>query len=269
MNLLEQKLKTIQSEKRRGLSLFLTAGYPTLESSADLILKFAELGVDFFEIGFPFSDPIADGPVIQRSSEIALKNGMNWERLLGLGKKIRHHSNIPLVLMSYANPLYSRTWGTASKQISQSGFNGVIIPDLSLEESQTPKRALEKEGLSLVQLVAPTSSSKRIQKIAKNSSGFIYCVSVTGVTGTRVNLPEEGIKQFLGEVNKVSPVPSFLGFGISEPRQIKLFKKYTDGFIIGSALIKFLEKEGGKPSLNKMKDFILPFVEEVRNEKNN
>ena len=264
MNLLEKKLKTIASEKRCGLSLFLTAGYPTLNATLDLLFQFSELGVDFFEIGFPFSDPIADGPVIQKSSEVALKNGITWKNLLNLAARFRKSSDVPLVLMSYANPLFSKTWDLSSTDVSNSGFNGVIIPDLSLEESAAPRKSFQKNELSLIQLVAPTSPVKRIEKIVKNSDAFIYCVSVTGVTGARAHLPEESIKGFLAQVNQVSPLPSYLGFGISEPNQIKFFRKSAHGFIIGSALIKFLEKEGSSMKKNKLKDFICPFLEEVR-----
>ena len=265
MNRLEKKLKELKIQGRKALSVFLTAGYPDARLTEMLVPELEKCGVDFFEIGLPFSDPIADGPTIQHSSEIALKRGMNWNKLLHLAKAIGKRSQAPLVLMSYANPLFCHGWETAARKLKEAGFDGVIIPDLVPEENRTVRSIFRKQGLSLIYLCAPTSSPERIRKIGRESSGFIYCVTVTGVTGARKNLPSGEIRGFLKRVKARSRLPVLLGFGISKARQIKEFRNDTDGFIIGSALIKTIAGGKNRASLiRRAKNFIIPFARENR-----
>lgn len=257
---IERAFRKLKASKKKALSLFLTAGFPRLSAMEKLVPELAAAGVDFFEIGFPFSDPIADGPVIQRSSEEALKNGMKWERLLASVRRIRKKTQAPLILMTYGNVLYSRGWEKSIRDMARAGFDGAILPDMIPEEAGELQSAFKREGLSLVYLLAPTSSAERIGRVGRSSSGFIYCVSVTGVTGARSSLPLSETRAFLRRIKSKTRLPVLLGFGISQPRQIRSFKGSADGFIIGSAFIKFLDENRRSPSLiQKAKNFIMPF----------
>lgn len=265
MNRIDQKFKELKSRRQKAISVFLTAGYPSLSVTEKLVLELEKSGADFFEIGFPFSDPIADGPVIQKSSETALKNGVTWKKFLAAVKRIRMKSEVPLVFMSYANTLFCRGWEKSLKELSSAGFDGAIIPDMIPEETGTLSSYFNKNGMKLIYLVSPTSSDDRIEKVCRNSGGFVYCVSVTGVTGARKRLPETEIKHFLKRVRTKSRLPAILGFGISHPEQCKLFKNDADGFVIGSALVKLIEQEKSSGQLmDKAKKFIKPFSEAVK-----
>ncbi len=264
MNRLELKLKDIRRSGKKALSVFLTAGYPTINATEALVPELEKSGVDFFEIGFPFSDPVADGPVIQRSSEIALKNGMNWDRLLETARRIRRKSQVPLVFMSYANTLYCRGWKRSIAELKAAGFDAAILPDMIPEESVKVSAEFKKAGLSLVHLCAPTSGGKRFGVIANRSSGFVYCVSVAGVTGARKALPVEDIKKFVASVRRSSKLPAMLGFGISKTEHLDAFAPAADGFVIGSAMIRALEgaKSAGA-AVARAKALIGPFARRI------
>ncbi|MBI4218083.1 MAG: tryptophan synthase subunit alpha [Elusimicrobia bacterium] len=266
-NRLEKKLLDLKRSGKKAFSLFLTAGFPSPEATVNLVCQLEKAGVDFFEIGFPFSDPIADGPTIQRSSEAALKAGMNWEKLMEIARAIRQQSDVPLIVMSYSNPLFCKGWGNAIRQLSQSGFDGAIVPDLVLEESRPLKSLFQKNNLALVQLLAPTSSLQRMSEIGKESSGFVYCVSVTGVTGARKDLPYPETNDFLKKARSRISLPILLGFGLSRPEQIPLLKGNCDGFILGSALIRVLENVSSRlQAAQKAVQFVHPFVREIGKE---
>jgi tryptophan synthase alpha chain len=207
-NRIDRKFAELKSRRRKALSVFLTTGYPSLAATERLVLDLEQAGVDFFEIGFPFSDPMADGPTIQKSSEEALKNGVTWDSLLALARNIRRRSQVPLVFMSYANTLYCRGWKKSAKALAEAGFDGAIIPDLIPEESGALHSAFRAEGLHLIHLLAPTSTPDRIQSVVRSSTGFIYCVSVTGVTGARAKLPVDEIRKFLKQVRRKTRVSS-------------------------------------------------------------
>lgn len=265
MNRLEQKLKELKQRHKKALSVFLTAGYPTPDSTEKLVIELEKIGVDFFEIGFPFSDPIADGPVIQRSSEEARRKGMNWEKILGIARRVRKKSQAPLIFMSYANTLYCRGWKNSIAQLKAAGFDGAIIPDILPDEEENLRAEFEKAGLSLVYLCAPTSGPERLKRIGRDSSGFIYCVSITGVTGARRQLPVNDIQKFLSQIKSRSRLPALLGFGISSVEHVDLLKKHSDGFVIGSALVKAIE--GSKTSsecVKKAVRFLRPFGERLK-----
>jgi len=256
----------LKKERRNALSLFLTAGFPSAEATRRLVPALESAGADIFEIGFPFSDPIADGPVLQAASEAALRSGMTWEKLMGLARDIRRTSQAPLLFMGYANTLYRRGWKASARSLARAGFDGAVIPDLIPEMDDGISRIFRKEGLALVYLCAPTSSPDRLRMIAKRSTGFIYCVSVAGVTGARRRLPESHILGFLKKVRSVSRLPVLLGFGISNPGQLRRFGAAADGVIIGSALANVLAsggrsgRSGRSPSLiRRAKKFIMTF----------
>ena len=261
MNRIDRALQTVTDRREKMLSVFLTAGYPSIKATEELIVSLAKSGVGLFEIGFPFSDPIADGPVIQRSSEQALKNGITWQDILQLAKRVRARTEVPLILMTYSNAFYCRTWKQSLAQISKAGYDGIIVPDLIPEESSEIDALCAARNLRHVYLAAPTSSDERLQHIGKTAGGFIYCVSVAGVTGARVKLPREGITQFLHRVRQYSRVPILLGFGISSPEQCRDFSKAADGFIIGSKMIETISEPLPLPKLiEKAKKLITPFA---------
>ncbi|OGR82780.1 MAG: tryptophan synthase subunit alpha [Elusimicrobia bacterium RIFCSPLOWO2_01_FULL_54_10] len=263
MNRLDKKFQELKRSKKKAISAFLTAGFPTVTATENLAVELAERGVDLFEIGFPFSDPIADGPTIQKSSEASLRSGMSWTKLLTLSSRIRKRSQVPLVLMTYANALFCRGWEKSARDLARAGFDGIIIPDLIPEEGTDAEKVFRKAGLKLIYILAPTSSPERIRSVARKSAGFVYCVSVTGVTGARATLPQTEIKNFLKKVKKQASVPVLLGFGISNSGHIRAFKDSADGFIIGSALIKVLEKYRRSPSLvRQAKNFMMPLIKE-------
>lgn len=261
MNRIDEKFGELKTAKKKAVSVFLTAGFPNLAATEKLVAGLAERGVDLFEIGFPFSDPIADGPTIQKSSEASLSKGMTWDKLMNAARNIRAKTQVPLVLMTYANALFCRGWERSAKEMARAGFDGAIVPDLIPEEAGEIEKEFRKAGLHLIYLLAPTSSDERIRAAARKSAGFIYCVSVTGVTGTRAALPKADIKAFLRRVRKRTQTPVLLGFGISTPGHIHAFKDSADGFIIGSALINLLENHKTSSSLiQKAKNFIMPFI---------
>lgn len=265
MNRIEKKFSELRTRGRKALSIYLTAGYPTLQATEKLVLELERCGVDLFEIGFPFSDPIADGPTIQKSSSFALNRGLHWKDVLKLCANIRKKSDVPLILMSYANPLFVRGWEKSIHEAASAGYDGIIIPDLIPDENPELPALFHKRGVSLIYLVAPTSTDDRIKNICRHSSGFVYCVSVTGVTGARKKLPDDEIRSFAKRIKKLSDLPILLGFGISEPRQIKKFSAVVDGFIVGSAIIKVMGKKSGMNHLiDRAKNFIIPFVRRVR-----
>lgn len=264
MNRIEKKFVELKKNKKKALSVFLTAGYPSLLATEKLILELENCGVDFFEIGFPFSDPVADGSTIQSSSDVALKNGMTWRKVLELCRRVRRVSQVPLVLMSYANPLFCRGWKNAVRDLASAGFDGVIIPDMIPDENQEVRSLFRRENLSLIYLLAPTSTPKRIKKICKESSGFVYCVSVTGVTGARKNMPARSIQSFLNRVKSKCCLPLILGFGLSKPEQLREFKKSVDGFVIGSALIRSLGTGTDVYQIiHRARKFIRPFIRKM------
>lgn len=226
------------------MSLFLTAGYPDLESGAELILGFEQSGADMIEIGIPFSDPLADGPTIQYSSTVAIRNGMTMEKIFGIVEEVRKTSEIPLLLMGYINPILRYGVEAFCKRAADVGVDGLIIPDVPPNESALIQEAADNEGLSIIYLVAPNTSDKRMQQVDELSEGFVYCVSVTGVTGVRDgNELAASVEQFIDRVNKnVTRNPKMIGFGIRTHEDALRITKRADGFIVGSALIDAIRR---------------------------
>ncbi len=227
---------------------YLTAGDPSLDVTLDLVLGLEKAGADIIELGVPFSDPIADGPVIQRATERALAGGVTLQKVLALGENIRRKSAIPLVLFSYFNPLLNHGLEKLAKDAVKAGFDGVLASDLTVEESEPFVRTMRGAGLNTIFLVAPTSSTERMKKIAETSSGFLYAVSRTGVTGESQELAGE-LKEFLRTLRKHTKTPIAVGFGISRPEHVRAVWQEADGAIVGSALVKEVEQNIGKPDL--------------------
>lgn len=234
-----QRLFEARKSDKKVMSLFITAGYPDLEATVDLILGFEKNGAEIIELGMPFSDPLADGPTIQYANNVAIKNGITMDKIFAMVKEVRLQSDIPVILMGYINPVLRYGVKRFCKRASQVGVDGLIIPDAPVEESTLIAEASKNEHLDLIYLVAPNSTDKRMQLVDKHSSGFVYCVSVTGVTGARSgNEVADSVKQFIHRVNKnVTGNPKLVGFGIKNHDDAQVISKEVDGFIVGSALI--------------------------------
>jgi tryptophan synthase alpha chain len=240
-NRLTNKLTQLRNQNDKALVLFLTAGFPKLESTVPLVLELAQAGADIIELGMPFSDPLADGPIIQASSQRAIKNGITLVSILEQVKKIRRHSEIPLVLMGYLNPILHYGQERFFADAAKAGVDGVILPEVPLEESNSFLLLTRKYHLADILLVSPATSDKRIRNIDKVTSGFLYCVSTTGVTG-RSNIGN--IESYVKRVkHNAKNNPVLVGFGIKTPADAHSIAQHADGIIVGSALIQRIAEE--------------------------
>jgi tryptophan synthase alpha chain len=238
MNRLEQRMGDLRTSGSRALTLFLTAGFPEKSSTVDLVLDCERAGADVVEIGMPFSDPLADGPVIQKSSARALANGVTIRTIFDDVRKIRSKSDIPLVLMGYVNPVLRIGAEKFFTEAAAAGVDGVIFPEIPLEESSTFLRTIVAHGMSNIMLVTPTSPPDRIRAIDGVSGGFLYCVSMTGVTGGTKGPPDV---QYLRQVKShATRNPVLVGFGIATPDDVRRVAPWCDGVIVGSALLRKL-----------------------------
>ena len=224
-----------------GLVAFLTAGDPSLEETETLVLAMAEAGADVIELGVPFSDPVADGPTIQRSSERALRAGTTLAGVLDLVASLRRQSDVPLVLFSYYNPVLQMGLPKFADRASSAGADGVLITDLTPEESGDYRRIVSERGLDTIFLAAPTSPDERLALIASCTTGFLYLISRTGVTGARTSLPED-LPALVRRVRRVTAAPLAVGFGISLPGQVSVLGGLADAAVVGSALVAEIEQ---------------------------
>ena len=224
-----------------GLVAFLTAGDPSLQATESFVLALDEAGADLVELGVPFSDPVADGPAIQRSSERALRAGASLSGVLDLVESIRRKSDVPLVLFSYYNPVLQMGIDRFARRAADAGADGVLITDLTPEEAGDYRRIVQAHGLDTIFLAAPTSTEERLARIADVSSGFLYVISRTGVTGTREGLPED-LPALIRRVRRASRLPVAVGFGISLPGQVSILGGLADAAVVGSALVQEIEQ---------------------------
>ena len=248
MTRIEKRFEQLRSERRKAFIPYITAGDPSLDITLELVLALDKGGADLIELGVPFSDPIADGPVIQRATDRALRNGVTLRKVLELGENIRKKSEIPLVLFSYFNPLLNHGLEKLAKDAVAAGFDGVLASDLTIEESDTFVRTMRGAGLNTIFLVAPTSSPERMKKIAQTSNGFLYAVSRTGVTGERQELAAD-LKDFLRTLRTFTAAPIAVGFGISHPEHVRAVWQEADGAIVGSSIVKKVEEHIGRSDL--------------------
>ncbi|MFH0990436.1 MAG: tryptophan synthase subunit alpha [bacterium] len=249
MNRISSTLHVLLEKNEKALVLFLTMGFPELRSALRLIPLFEQCGADMIELGMPFSDPLADGPVIQRSSQLALKNGITLKEILGQLSEIRRNTSIPLILMGYLNPILSYSTISFFKDAATSGADGIILPELPLEEVKKISHHYRKNALSQILLVSPTTPVERMKEIDRACSGFLYCVSSTGVTG---NATSERVESYLNRVKQsVRKNPVLAGFGIGTPQQARRFSPFVDGVIVGSALIRKLEERRSEREIGK------------------
>ena len=253
MERIKRKFEELKRKGEKALIPYLTCGYPSLEETRKIIPLLEKAGADLIELGIPFSDPVADGVTIQESSAVALKKGINLRKIVGLVKELREKVKIPLLIMSYYNPIYQFGLFRFCSTFKNAGLDGVIIPDLPPEEGDDLISSARDNGLATVFLIAPTTPEKRISLICKKSTGFIYYVSVSGVTGARERLPQEMKKKVL-EIKKFTEKPVCIGFGVSKPEQVREITSFADGVIVGSAMIKIMEEKGDY--LSSLLDFL-------------
>ena len=232
---------------------FITGGDPDLATSEQLLYACAEAGADLIEIGIPFSDPVAEGPVIQAANERALAKGCTTDHLFDMVKRVRKTVTVPIVFLTYMNPVYTYGVEKFMKKCKECGVDGIIIPDIPYEEKMEVAGPMKEYGIELISLVAPTSR-ERVSMIVKEAQGFIYCVSSLGVTGIRNDLNAQ-ISDTINEIRKITDTPCCIGFGISTPEQAKEMAKISDGAIVGSAIVKLVE-EYGTDSVDKVKEYV-------------
>lgn len=240
---------------------FLTAGDPSAEKTAEYILAMEEAGADLVEIGIPFSDPTAEGPVIQEANIRALGAGMTTDGVFAIVEKVREKSQIPLVFLTYLNPVFHYGYEAFFGKCESLGIDGIIIPDLPYEEKADLAEIAQAHGVDVISMIAPTSR-QRIQKIAREAKGFLYVVSSMGVTGVRSNI-ETDIPAIVSSIREVTDVPAAVGFGISTPKQAMEMAAASDGAIVGSAIVRLIEKYG-ENAKEPVKEYVKQMKEAVR-----
>jgi len=238
LSIIEKKFEELKEESRLALMPFLMAGDPNLEITAEILIELQEKGADIIELGIPYSDPLADGPIIQLSASRALKSGTNINGVLRLLETLKGRLKIPIVLFTYCNPILNFGFDEFCQMASKAGASGLIIPDLPLEEASKFSKIASSFKLDLILLVAPTTPPKRMKDISLETKGFTYLVSVTGVTGERNNL-ENRVENLIKKLKDISSNPIAIGFGISSPEHVKKIRNWgADGVIVGSAFVK-------------------------------
>ncbi len=237
-----------KAENRKAFIAYLTCGDPSPAHTASLVLALERAGTDLIELGVPFSDPIADGPVIQRASDRALRAGATLPQFFDIVREIRRHSQIPLLMFSYLNPLLRYGFDQLARDASESGIDGVLLTDLCIEEAETPVRRLREHGLDTVFLGAPTSTERRLGLVAEHSSGFVYLVSRTGITGEQASI-SAAAAPLAKRMRALTDLPIAIGFGISTPEQVAEVAQISDGVVVGSAIVKFIETHASDPDL--------------------
>lgn len=248
MDRITETFTSLKEAGRKALIPYIMAGDPDLETTATLVQEMDCRGADMVELGVPFSDPIADGPTIQRAGQRALSHGTSLHSIIGTVGLIRRNSNLPIILMTYYNPVLAYGIDVFCRDATRVGVDGLIIPDLPPEEGLQLCDICQKQELSVIFLVAPTSTSARIDLVSRHTTGFLYCVSLTGVTGARGQL-EKGVNQFMTQVRSRTDKPLGLGFGISSPEQAYEASQLADGVIVGSAIINVMEEHAGKEDM--------------------
>ena len=244
MNRIEKCFSDLKEKNEKALITFITAGDPDLETTEKAVFEMFDNGADIIELGVPFSDPVAEGVTIQKSSLRSLKNGTNLTKIFETVKRIRAKTEKPLILMMYINTIFVYGTDRFFADCKQYGIDGVIVPDMPFEERDEVLEFAEKYGVLNINLVAPTSRN-RIEKIATESKGFLYCVSSTGVTGVRSGYTTD-FDDFFGTIKKYAKCPCAVGFGISGPEQAKKMSGYCDGVIVGSAIVRIFEEKGSE-----------------------
>ena len=255
MSRIAKQFEKLKSEGRKGFIPFVTAGDPDLETSLEIVLKLAELGATVIELGVPFSDPMADGPTIQRSSQRALEKGVSLTDVLELARVARAKTDTPIILFSYLNPLLRFGFNSLISHAADVGLDGILITDAVDEEASEFSDLLANANLDLISLIAPTTTDERLEKIAKRSSGFLYAVSRAGVTGARDTMSIDAEK-LVARARKFTDLPIAVGFGISTAGQIADVWRYADAAVVGSAIVSVIEKAAAGSHVDAVEEFV-------------
>lgn len=255
MTRLTQRFADLEKRHDKALVTFITAGDPDLATTAELIPLLAEAGADIIELGMPFSDPMADGPTIQLSSERALAAGTTLDGILSMVGRVRATSDIPIILMGYLNPIHAYGYARFAREAAQAGVDGVLLVDMPPEESREFLHAARAHGLNTIFLLTPTSDPSRIATVAKLGEGFLYYVTVTGVTGARQEV-SASLSAELGEIRGKVKLPIVAGFGISTPQQAAGVAALADGVVVGSAIVKLFQQHSGDKLKSEVKRFV-------------
>lgn len=239
--------------KHKAFIAFVTAGDPNLDITEQLLVAMEQAGADLIEIGIPFSDPVAEGVVIQAANERALSAGTTTDKIFDMVKKVRKKLTVPLVFLTYMNPIFTYGKEKFMKRCSESGIDGIIIPDVPYEEREEVSDIMEAYGIERISMIAPTSH-ERITMIAKEAKGFVYCVSSLGVTGVRSNITTD-LEGMIATVREATSIPCAIGFGIATPEQAKTMASKSDGAIVGSAIVRIVE-EYGEQCVEKVASYV-------------
>ena len=248
MGRIEDSFTTLKRDGRKGFIPYITAGDPDLSTTEELLVTLAQSGATLIELGVPFSDPMADGPVIQRASERALKHDFGLQQILDTAARARQRIDVPIILFSYYNPLLQFGLQRLAAAARDAGIDGILVTDLTPEESGAFETELRAAGLDMIFLVAPTSTDERLKMVAKHASGFIYAVSRAGVTGTRESVSAEAEK-LVQRMRQFSSLPIAVGFGISTAEQVADVQRYADAAVVGSAIVAEMERLADAPDL--------------------
>ena len=261
MGRIGDKFESLRCRKEKALIVYLTAGDPSLSITKKLILDLEKAGVDILEIGVPFSDPTADGPVIQAASQRALKAGTNLRGVLELVVEVRKVSGIPIVLFGYFNPIFAYGVKKFAHDARKAGTDGVLVVDLPYEEAKELRIYTDAVGIDFISLIAPTTDKKRLSKIAADATGFLYYISITGITGTAT--PKiDNIKTEVNKIRRITELPVAVGFGISKPQQAREIARFADGIVIGSAVVRLIDENKNNPDLVRI---ISNYASEIKN----
>jgi tryptophan synthase alpha chain len=257
MSRITETFRRLESNGQTALVVYLTAGDPSLAATERLLPILARAGADIIEIGVPFSDPTADGPTIQRASMRSLKSGTTLNDIFGMIRRVRPHIPVPLVLFGYYNPIMKYGAVRFTDRARQAGIDGLLIVDLPFEEAAELRRHTDPAGIDFINLVSPVSGGDRLKRIVSGASGFLYYISVTGVTGARNTLPED-LEERISAVRKITDLPVAVGFGIADPETARRVGAVADAVVVGSALVNLIEKHGGHEGrmLNEAASFI-------------
>lgn len=262
MKRIEEKFSTLRAKNEKALIVYLTAGDPSLEVTKELIFALEKAGADILEIGVPFSDPTADGPVIQAASQRSLKTGTTLDGVLKMITGVRKSSEIPIVLFGYFNPIFAYGVKKFAQAARNAGVDGVLVVDLPYEEVSELRNYTDASGIDFISLIAPTTDKERLKKIVAKASGFLYYISITGITGTIA--PKIGnIRTEVGKIRKITNLPIAVGFGISKPSQAREIGRFADGVVIGSAIVRLIDENKNKRNFLKI---ISNYVREIKKE---
>ncbi len=237
MNRIEEHLSKLKAQGRKAFIPYIMAGYPDVKTTEKVFSMLQDVGADVVELGVPFTDPLADGPVIQEAASVALKNGLTLKRVLSLLKSLRRSYSLPVVLMTYYNPVYKYGLSRFFRDASKAGVDGLIVPDLPPDEADELIEYSRKYRMATIFLAAPTSTDDRIRLVTERSTGFVYYVSITGITGSKIQITRE-MEKMIKKIKSYTEVPVCVGFGVKKPQEAKRIAEIADGVIVGSSIVK-------------------------------